>query len=213
MLKEENDFPQQLEALPHPKKMLFLASCVERLVPLYTGFCLSEQWSGDPFLLRHVLDAVWSHLKIANLEQSEIYKWIVLCEDAQIDPNDSNYFLMYGALGAAPAMALLLRLCLHENNEQAEQIREIGIDERFNFVCCVNSPSSTGAYTDDFLEQMWHSPLMKAEWQKQGNDLASLTANEPSISYTEQFQQDAQIGGVDPFRRGLVPDNISKRVQ
>ena len=193
--------------------MLFLASCVERLVPLYTGFCLSEQWSGDPFLLRHALDAAWNYLKIANLDQPEIYKWIVLCEDAQIDPNDSNYFLMYGGLGAAPAMALLFRLCLQENNEQAEQIREIAIDERFHFACCVNSSSSTAFYTDDFLDQMWHSPLMKAEWQKQGDDLTSLTENEPSISYIEQFQQNAHIGGIDPFGRGLVPDNISKRVR
>ena len=213
MLQEENDFPQQLEALPHPKKMLFLASCVERRVPFYTSFCLSEQWPRDPFLLRRALDTVWNHLKVANLNQSEIYKWIVLCEDAQIDPHDSNYFLMYGALGAAPAMALLFRLCLQENNEQAEQIREIAVDERFHFVCCVNSSPSTGFYTDDFLDQMWQSPLMKAEWQKQGNDLTSLAANEPSVSYLEQFQQNAQIGGIDPFGRGLVPDTILKKVQ
>jgi uncharacterized protein YjaG (DUF416 family) len=210
-MQEEFDFQTKIEFLPTNHQIAFAASCAEWLVLMYTAFCLTEDWTNDPFILYQNLNAVWEYLKGNRLDEMQFYKMIVESEDAEINPEDYNYFLMYGAMGAAPAVASLLRMCLKANGSLAEQVREIAVDELFNFVCVVNSPSTVTAYTEDFIEEMRYSPLMRSENEKQQHDLIVLEGqHELDIAFLTKFRVEAQNSRLNPFVRRLVPEAIIK---
>jgi len=203
------DYRNLLEELSVTNRVAFAASCVERLIPMYTAFCLAEDWDGDPFILRRTMELVWKHVDKPSLTQSRVGELVAECEASQPDMEDYNYFLMFGAGGATPALTTLLRLCVEDDLNLVLQIQEIAVDERYFFVQRINNPVLTAVNTNQFLEEAWNSALMQAELKKQQSDFDWLrlhpTLDSKSLA---EFRGKASEGGINPFERRLVPAAI-----
>jgi uncharacterized protein len=196
----------KLIALPVKHRIVFVASCCERLLPNYRAFSLMENW-GDVHILERSLDVVWQFLSGVEVKTGQIHKLKEQCEKVTPDTEDFSSLFTSAALDAASAVCETLTCCL---NADAERVAGVGSLARDTIDMFIQVHDELDYSDQDFEAKILRHPLMIEELEKQRQDIESLSSvSELSPDFLERFRQSAKTAGLQPFSRGFVIGNPS----
>src|SRR4051812_43018516 len=102
---------QEIAALPPSHRIVFAASCSERLIPNYAAFSRMEGW-GDTGVLLHALNAAWDHIAGMSLSEPRVRELLAACERIAPDTEDFSSIYTSAALDATTAIIATLECCL-----------------------------------------------------------------------------------------------------
>jgi uncharacterized protein len=165
----EANIVKQLAELNQSKRLIFMATCCERLLPNFVKFHI-ETGEGDPAVLRRCLDHVWKWLSHPKF-LPEIDK---LTEEA-----DSQAPLMIGpssnftsaALDAANAIAITIETFDKPNLENASAVSTLSRDSVYMYIQLTVANLTNEPHLDDMI---YSHPLMHQEYESQVKTLSLL---------------------------------------
>lgn len=111
-LYEFNVLEAELTELSPVHRLVFAASCCERLLPNYSLVKQEDGW-GDPSILRNALNKVWSFIEGQPVNAKQIRQLLKVCQEAVPNADDvsgSQYYVE--AQEAASAICFTLEACL-----------------------------------------------------------------------------------------------------
>ena len=168
---------KELEELPPSHRVVFAASCCERLLPNYSAFGREEGW-GDFTILRTALDEVWQILQGKPLNVTEISQLIENCVDAVPDADDVSSSYIAEAQEAASAIGVTIQLCLDPTPQDAIAVVRAVKETLFGFVDWIEeSKDPTGWGEKPYAEltkEIDNHPFSVREMAKQREDLQRL---------------------------------------
>lgn len=166
-----NNIKNQLEKLSNKHRLVFAASCCERLIPNYKIFSEEVKWGDYPFL-RNCLDVIWKYILDDEINETDI---IELMNDFDLiipDTEDFESILTSAALDASCAVRQTLECCLKSNLQQLVEIASFAHDTLYMYIQVKESFD----YNDpDFSKKIYSNSLMVKEIKKQISDLDYLS--------------------------------------
>jgi uncharacterized protein len=159
----------RLERLSPEKRLAFLLSCAERMVPNYREFHRRYQW-GQPEVIRQALDLVWAALQGVG-SRDQLQELRAQCDRATPDTEDFDTILVSSALDAAATACLLLDLLDGGNLGQVMEGAALARDTVDMYVQELEDMDANDA---DLEERILGHPLMQQELRRQREDVELL---------------------------------------
>ena len=160
----------KLEELSKEKKIVFGASCCERLLPNYKKFVEVEKW-GDFESLRSALNEIWKHVVESKMPQQKISGLIDKCDKITPDAEDFSSIYTSFAIDAGGAIYELLQYCLDGKTKYLVDIASFARDTVDMYI---QERDDMDYNLPDFEEQIVNDELMQKELKKQFDDLEVL---------------------------------------
>jgi uncharacterized protein len=194
------DVRPQLEQLGGEHRVVFAASCCERLLPACEAFSDEDGW-GSPRMLRQALDAVWAVVPGSRLDDEEVRRLIAGVEE-QIPNLDDPFTSIFAApaQNAAIAVARCVECARTGSVEDGGKVADLSIDA---FEAYVDQTEGEGPVYDE--ERVTSSPVYRGEVSDQQDDLSLLAEQrelEPEV--VEEIRSRSRTRGfakVVPTRR------------
>jgi uncharacterized protein YjaG (DUF416 family) len=163
------DVRLELEQLGGEHRIVFAASCCERLLPAYEAFSNEDGW-GNPSMLREAVDAVWAALPGSRLDEADARRLVAELEE-QIPNLDDPFTSVFAAPGQNAAIAVVRCVQCGESAsvEHAGQVADSSID---SFEAYVDQTEGEGPVYDE--ERVTSSSVYRGEVSDQQHDLATL---------------------------------------
>jgi uncharacterized protein YjaG (DUF416 family) len=162
---------RDLSALPVNHRVLFCASCSQRLLASYDKFAQAERW-GSPDALKQAIDTVWLLLLgRGDLREDLIRDLTRRCEEAAPDTERFHSLYTSAALDAASATVETLRCCVDGDPNHGVNA---GASARDAVDMYIQMRDALDAGGDGMEEAIARDPLMKRELTKQDKDLSDL---------------------------------------
>src|SRR5262249_35383805 len=117
----------RLGRLRRDHRIVFAASCCERLFPNYLAFYEAEGW-GDPKILRSALDEVWSHALGKHLSIQRIPTLIQQTDRVIPDTEDFRCPFTSAALDAGTAIIVALQCAANGSADSSAEAAEYAVD-------------------------------------------------------------------------------------
>jgi uncharacterized protein YjaG (DUF416 family) len=167
----EDQLIRNLEQLPRPLRVIFAATCAERLLPAYLNFSdLTE--GAAPETLTRALARLWEDIDGNPMTEDEVQSNVSACM-ALIPPDDDMSLPVESAYGEDADVAVIYALtCLQNGSSQdAMWAARRVTDSIYHFVSIREDVFSTrrGA-----LKRELAHPLIQAELARQRRDIDEL---------------------------------------
>lgn len=117
---------QTLHSLPSWKRVVFMVSCCERMLPNYQSFS-SEAGYGNANLLREALDRAWDWIEGGRLPNN-MATLIAECEQQAPDTSEFDSIYTSAALDAANSIAETLEALGEATEDQAIEVASLARD-------------------------------------------------------------------------------------
>jgi uncharacterized protein YjaG (DUF416 family) len=182
---------QELEQLGGEHRMVFAASCCERVVPAYEAFSQEDGW-GESRRLRDAVEAVWAAAGGAGLDRGEAQRLIGQVEQ-QVPHLDDPFTSVFAAPAQSAAIAVVEAVKCAETGA-ADHAAEAAAQAVDAFEAYVDEVEGEGAVYD--ADRVTSSPLDEGELSDQREDLALLgREREISADLVEQIKTRARSRG------------------
>lgn len=165
---------EALNGLSKEHKLVFASSCSERLLPFYQRFYETEKW-GNFLELKKILDIIWDKILDHTLSTSQVNNLIEQC--ANICPDTEEF----SSLWAAPAMSACITIIstlecyLDGSTNKASEAGAQTLEAIYSYLYDKFDPESGfHAANEMFEKKLIESPMIKAEIEKQAQDLQLL---------------------------------------
>jgi uncharacterized protein YjaG (DUF416 family) len=167
----DDELRKQLKSLDSPRRLAFMASCCQRLLPNYFAFQRQEQW-GDIRCLQEALETIWLVLSGTLIDSYRIRQLLEACDQATPDTEDFDSILVSSALDACNSVSASLSYIL---NPEIDRVVEVGRFATDTVDMYVQEVEGMNPDADDLEAQILGHPLMQRELRKQRQDLADLS--------------------------------------
>lgn len=127
MIFNEDDVVKELNQLSQQHKVVFAASCCERLFPNYVVFSKKVDW-GNVTLLRKALDFIWDSISNLDYDKSIVDKYIRMVGNITPDADDFSDPLVSAALDASCAISLSLQCLQSGSTNYAADVASLAVD-------------------------------------------------------------------------------------
>jgi uncharacterized protein YjaG (DUF416 family) len=182
---------QELEQLGGEHRMVFAASCCERVVPAYEAFSQEDGW-GDSRPLREAVDAVWAAVEGAALDRNDAQRLIAQVEQ-QVPHLDDPFTSVFAAPAQSAAIAVVEAVKCAETGA-ADHAAEAAGQTVDAFEAYVDEVEGEGAVYD--ADRVTSSPVYEGELSDQREDLALLGGEgEISAELVERIRARARSRG------------------
>lgn len=185
---------QRLSKLPSWGRVLFMASCCERMFPNYRSFS-AESGFGDQGALEHALGAIWTWLE-ENQLPADLEELISACDEQAPDTLDFSSSYTSAALDAANAIAVTLEALADSTTDKAIEVASLARDTVDVFV---QQSSNFEAEGSDLEQRILESLLMQTE----------LTQQKKSLEVIEERASDRHAAIVD-VRKGFSAPSLPR---
>jgi uncharacterized protein YjaG (DUF416 family) len=185
------DVRPELEQLGGEHRIVFAASCCERLLPAYETFSNEDGW-GDPGVLRRAVDAVWAAVRNSRLDEDEVRRLRGELED-QVPDLDDPFTSVFAAPAQNAAIAVVHCVeCGRSGSvEHAGQVADFSIDA---FEAYVDQAEGEGSVYDE--ERVTSSPVYTEEVSDRQRDLGTLGEHaELDSAVVEQIRARSRASG------------------
>lgn len=159
-----------LGALPQWKRIAFMASCCERMLPNYRSFN-SETGYGNPKILSDALTIIWDCIE-SDKVRSDIADIVVECEQQAPDTEDFGSIYTSAALDAANAIAVTLEALGDATEDRAIEVAALARDTVDLYVQQVEGLDPNGP---DLEREILESRYMQDELRSQAQSLEMLS--------------------------------------
>jgi uncharacterized protein len=161
---------RQINDLDRKRRLLFGASCCERLLPNYVTFKNDTGW-GNVAPLRSALDVIWSSVAGESHSNKDILDMISACED--VAPDSDNFTSLYVSFAQDACFSIcgMLDFLSGSDSEKVVQAATYAVSSVDLFVQEIENMDSTDPNLED---KILHHPLMQQELEKQQADIKSL---------------------------------------
>lgn len=196
-----------LKSLSREKRLAFIASCSERLLPNYQLFADAVDW-GDPELLFTALEFIWKHIAGEIKDQSTLTELLKGCY--KVIPDTDAFDSVYASLAmdAGSVIVYGLQACLDAERKYAVFAGNIALRSVDTYLYLVNAPVRGFKNLEarrDFDAWLQDAPLLQAEVAKQQRDIDLLTLQKRlSKAFLATFRQSATETGILLARRGVI---------
>jgi hypothetical protein len=207
--------------LSPPKRILFCASCIQKLAPEMREF-LSFYRSKELVQIQDdCMDLLWC---LALPETSSDEGWATLTDfshriEDSLSPEEGETFLYEGAVEFCNTLYHTLRCRDDGNHLLVSHVASCVINEMENFLILVNDvqpeyrpeprPVSflqARRENDEFFDFVYSLPLMKAEIRHQLELINEIAATDViTADFVDRIRRTSAELGVQPFKRGLIP--------
>lgn len=166
----EEELKEELKRLSPAHRVVFAASCCERLLPNYNTFSRMENW-GDPQVLELALDEIWKSLEGVRLPPKRIKELIKKTE--RVAPDTEDFPSIHGsiALYAAAAVGATLECCLNGDPRRAAEVGSLAVSAVDMYV---RERDDLDFNDPDTWERVGKDPLVRRELDRQRQDLEQL---------------------------------------
>lgn len=168
----------QLIKIKHQNRLMFTASCCERLLPNYQSFSKIESW-GDFTLMQDALNFIWRAILVPPQESEIIINLIEKCQTNSPDTEVFNSIHTSSALDVVTAITESLLFIIDDNNEHIFTISQTAIDTVDMFIQMRDNLDFNNGM--NFENKIYNDELMVKEINKQIQDIQFLIEN-PDIS-------------------------------
>ena len=178
---------QTLKSMTDLHKLAFMASTIERLLPIYIFFSEQVKW-GNPDCLRNALDTIWEIVGGKQIDASKISQLLECTEAAIHDGDRFGGGCCFEAQEAAISIIGTLEILLKIKNSQKSKLfisqeltRVVQHVENilFSFIDYLEYSKNPNSWTkkslDDRASEIKSHFLMIREITKQSEDLQRLT--------------------------------------
>jgi uncharacterized protein len=172
---------EALRNLSKEHKLVFAIACSERLLPFYQRFYETEKW-GNLLELKKIVDIIWGEILDHTLPTSQINNLIEQC--ANICPDTEEFSSPW----AAPAMSVCVSIIstlecqLDGSTTKASESGAQALEAIYSYLYTKLDPESGfHAANQTFEKKLIESPMIKAEIEKQEQDLQLLNLT-PSLT-------------------------------
>jgi uncharacterized protein YjaG (DUF416 family) len=166
---EKDKVARCLANVPSWKRLAFMALVCERMIPNFERFS-AETAFGDPRVLRHALDAAWTFIRTATVENN-LEELKLACEKQAPDTEQFGSVFTSSALDAANAISTLLDAISDDTVELAVDVAELARDTVDMFVQRTEAPDPASVSLEHAI--LAH-PLMQRELAHQRQDLSTV---------------------------------------
>lgn len=167
---DKNNLKNKLCNLSHKRRIVFGASCCERMLPNYKKFEEIEKW-GKTQVFRDLLDKVWNHCIRDLLNKKDVDSLIKKCYKAIPDEDDFDTIYTSYAIDAGSAICSLLEVCIEDDIDNLVSIAELSVNTIDLFVQEEENMDSRDLKLE---EKILMTPLMQKELTKQYDDIETL---------------------------------------
>ncbi|MEN2773481.1 DUF416 family protein [Acetivibrio clariflavus] len=167
---DKDNLKKKLSSLSHKKRIVFGASCCERMLPNYKKFEEIEKWGKTQFL-RDLLDKVWDHCKSDLINKKDVDSFIKKCYKVIPDEEDFDTIYTSYAIDAASAICSLLEVCVEDDIDNLISIAELSLNTIDLFV---QEEDNMDSRDPNLEEKILMTPLMQRELKKQNDDIETL---------------------------------------
>lgn len=196
----EQDPARQLERLGGEHRIVFAASCCERVIPAYEAFSQEDGW-GDPRPLREAVDAVWAAAEGARLEPNDARRLIGQVEE-QVPHLDDPFTSVFAAPAQDAAIVVVESVECAETGsaDHAAEAARHAVDA---FEAYVDQVEGEGAVYE--ADRVTSDPVYQGELTDQHEDLVTLEEHTKlDAKIVEQIRERSRAKGfakVVPSRR------------
>jgi hypothetical protein len=185
---------KKLDKLSLPLRVIFAATCAERLLPAYTTFSdLAKQ--GEPETLERILARLWKDVAGDVMSEGEIHYNIRICTDL-IPPDDDEYLGVETAYAEDADVALIYALSCRKTGDSQEAMwsAQRAADALDHFVF---SRDNVNLNAPGALDRTLADPLIQAELARQLRDIDELlgAAGEDVKQVAARFRDRAKVEG------------------
>ncbi|WP_448268419.1 DUF416 family protein [Nostoc sp. DSM 114159] len=192
-LYEFNVLEAELTELSPVHRLVFAASCCERLLPNYSLVKQEDGW-GDPSILRNVLNEVWSFLEGKPVNAKQICQLLKVCDEAVPNADyvsGSQYDVE--AQEAASAICFTLEACLDPTPKNIIKVAKCVMNTIDGYLSAMKDIEDPNWWDEKSLEEQKEefSNHMFAirEMAKQSEDLQKLkTVDKLDINFLQCFR-------------------------
>lgn len=202
---EENKIKNDLVNLPFRKKLVFAASCCERLLPFYFAFFKNENW-GNPIFLRSALDKIWEMAQTEQLSNGEIAELYNQCLLLVPDSEDFTSAYTSQAQNASSAICYTFEFCQNKEISFLGFVARVSFEAVEMYVNIVNDPTLNSHPADSYFDKWTQTaPLLLAEIKKQNDDIEFISSNiEITTELIKQIRDSSANLSINPEKRGLL---------
>ncbi len=190
LLFDEPQLVRSLERLPLELRVVFAASCAERLISTYDSYS-NRTGRGDTAALRGILNRLWDDLSGHRMTEGEVHAKIRACEDLHPREEDRPWVPEKDyAEDAVAAAAYALRCRENGSSQEAAWASRRAYEALDSYVIERHDPDLE---TDQGETQVLTDPLVQAELARQHRDLDELLLVLPGdqMKAVRRFQQRA----------------------
>lgn len=200
---------RSLVGLPRQHKVVFAASCAERLVPNYRAFYLTEKW-GNLNALESGISFVWENVLQKDIDKSAIEVLAEACQQAAPDSETFTTAFTGAAIDAAGTVYYSLKALQSNDPKYAIQAGVASFNAIENYLFIVNYPGFNRLKTEESLhEWLAEAPLRMTEEQAQKETIAQLQQHMVlNDTILQSHRIAARHSGIQPFERGLVKETM-----
>lgn len=167
---DKNDLRKQLSSLTHEARIVFGASCCERMLPNYKKFEEIEGW-GNTQVFRDVLDIAWRSCFKNELNPKKVELLIEKCYEVLPDEEDFDSIYTSYAINAGSGICSIIEICIDDDLDNLVSIAELSVSTVDLFVQEKNDMKPNDPQLDQKIMQ---DQLMQIELKNQLDDLAYL---------------------------------------
>lgn len=179
--------------LSHQRKVAFLLSIAERLIPNYAAFSRYHDW-GDSKILEQALDFGWIFLMEKLLDIESIQRCLERCEAITPDTEDFMSEYVSAALDAAVCCSYVLELLLRDEPEVVIQGAILACD-------------TVDMYIQELLQLDPQDPKVEEKIRMHALMQRELMRQNADLALVERMNFDR--GGVEDLMRGFRRPNVS----